>query len=220
MSEPIGFNRLLSLIAKFEADLALTEHDLGSLLFEILGSCGFSIRKGVTGDETQRHIGIDGDFEARFDGRNQRIAIEIKGSTRKQALESAVSHAVNIRGAGIYDRCMIVCRGSTAGVDVDYLSRRGVLGYVDLLGTRDLRSWLNKYVLPKPEEDNSCVTIIREAMRALASRLAHHPDELKIVEWRDLERILREIFKQIGFETGLTRSGKDGGFDLELKALS
>lgn len=37
------------------------------------------------------------------------------------------------------------------------------------------------------------------------------------VEWRDLERVLREVFEKMGFMTRLTRSGKDGGFDLELQ---
>ena len=53
-------------------------------------------------------------------------------------------------------------------------------------------------------------------MRELARRLALHPEELPTVEWRDLERILRETFEGIGFDTKLTRSTKDGGFDLEL----
>lgn len=45
-----------------------------------------------------------------------------------------------------------------------------------------------------------------------------HPDELATVEWRDLERLLREVFEGIGFHVILTRPSKDGGFDLELTA--
>jgi hypothetical protein len=37
------------------------------------------------------------------------------------------------------------------------------------------------------------------------------------VEWRDLERVLREVFEKLGFSTKLTRPSQDGGFDLCLQ---
>ena len=54
-------------------------------------------------------------------------------------------------------------------------------------------------------------------MRAIAIAVAENPVCLRDVEWRDLERVLREVFEGVGFETQLTRSGKDGGFDLRLQ---
>lgn len=58
--------------------------------------------------------------------------------------------------------------------------------------------------------------IIRTAMQQYAALLAEQPNELLQMEWRDLERVLREVFERLGFGTTLTRPGKDGGFDLEL----
>lgn len=58
--------------------------------------------------------------------------------------------------------------------------------------------------------------IVRTAMKAIAVLIAKYPKSLRKVEWRDLERIMREVFEKLGFETELTRSGKDGGFDLRL----
>lgn len=58
--------------------------------------------------------------------------------------------------------------------------------------------------------------IVRNAMRAIAIAVAENPACLRDVEWRDLERVLREVFEKLGFVTRLTRSGKDGGFDLQL----
>ena len=73
---------------------------------------------------------------------------------------------------------------------------------------------------PTAEEqvDLPVVAIVAEFSRALARRLALSPGELADVEWRDLERLLAEVCGALGFETILTRSGKDGGFDLELRA--
>ena len=60
--------------------------------------------------------------------------------------------------------------------------------------------------------------VVRAAMKAIASEIAKDPRCLRDVEWRDLERVMREVFEQLGFTTELTRSGKDGGFDLRLES--
>ncbi|MEU1968921.1 restriction endonuclease [Micromonospora sediminicola] len=63
---------------------------------------------------------------------------------------------------------------------------------------------------------NRVEIIVREAMCSLARQVALRPGELINIEWRDLERLMREVFEEIGFETQLTRPAKDGGFDLKL----
>lgn len=50
----------------------------------------------------------------------------------------------------------------------------------------------------------------------LARAIAQTPSALFEIEWRDLERVLREVFERIGFSTRITRPGKDGGYDLEV----
>lgn len=59
--------------------------------------------------------------------------------------------------------------------------------------------------------------IVRTAMKAIASAIALNPKCLRGVEWRYLERVMREVFERLGFATELTRSSKDGGFDLRLE---
>ena len=67
------------------------------------------------------------------------------------------------------------------------------------------------------EASSRLEVIVRTAMKAIASEIAKNPRCLRDVEWRDLERVMREVFEQLGFTTELTRSGKDGGFDLRLE---
>jgi hypothetical protein len=52
--------------------------------------------------------------------------------------------------------------------------------------------------------------------KSMLAWLAENPEQLDTVEWRDLERIMRETFEGLGFDTFLTRSTKDGSFDLQL----
>ena len=49
--------------------------------------------------------------------------------------------------------------------------------------------------------------------------IAEKPEALSKLAWRELEKALREAFEGIGFDTKLTRPGKDGGFDLELTTM-
>lgn len=70
---------------------------------------------------------------------------------------------------------------------------------------------------PVPPVRSKLELIVRVAMRAIAVAVAEDPSRLQDVEWRDLERMLREVFEKLGFVTTLTRPSKDGGFDLELK---
>lgn len=59
--------------------------------------------------------------------------------------------------------------------------------------------------------------ILRPAMQKIARTVAEDPSCLQHMEWRDVERMLREVFERLGFATELTRSTKDGGFDLRLE---
>ncbi len=58
--------------------------------------------------------------------------------------------------------------------------------------------------------------IIKTSMQAIAAEIAKNPNILCDIEWRDLERTLFEVFDGLGFETELTRSGKDGGYDIKI----
>lgn len=58
---------------------------------------------------------------------------------------------------------------------------------------------------------------LRSMLRALAQEIVRSPDYLMHVEWRDLERLLGEVLSGLGFDVLVTRPGRDGGFDLELR---
>lgn len=89
-------------------------------------------------------------------------------------------------------------------------------------GRITLKRYLNEARVPEthdvlPIAPSGLEIIIRTEMRGIAIAVAENPMCLLDVEWRDLERVLREVFEKMGFVTRLTRSGKDGGFDLELQ---
>jgi len=88
-------------------------------------------------------------------------------------------------------------------------------------GRPRLKRYLSEIERPEPVVEvaprSQLEFIVRSAMKSVAAAIARNPMCLKDVEWRDLERALREVFEGLGFNTQLTRSGKDGGFDLKLE---
>lgn len=71
---------------------------------------------------------------------------------------------------------------------------------------------------PEEEPVSPLATIVRQFSRVLALALARAPEALADMEWRDLERVLAEVCEGLGFQTTLTRSTKDGGFDVAVEA--
>lgn len=207
------WDRASALLERFERDERTCPADAEKLIAEVFRACGHEVTD--TGFAASGH-GVDMFLETKFDGEPQRISVEIKYS-RGPAREASIRQVLAFREHTHIQRAMIVSRsGFTAGA-LRLANENGV-GVIDLLSPDDLRNWLVKHA-PQSKPDRSAEIIVRGAMKALAKLIAEHPDQLATLEWRDLERVLREVFEGLGFDTKLTRSGKDGGFDLELAML-
>lgn len=194
-----------------------TERD--TALFNIFAHCGVAWQSGVKLNTGKRSVHADGDFQLTISGKTQRFLLEISNSTRPVIVNSTIKKVKWQQKLGQYDRALIVIPRDIP----DKIRRKienSLIGSIDLLGVSDLRSWLCKHIPALQENEapqhQTCAHIIRQAMRAVAERLAQAPDEIGTIEWRDLERVLREVFEGMGFDTTLTRSSKDDGFDLEL----
>ena len=75
-------------------------------------------------------------------------------------------------------------------------------------------------VQPAPLNAAEIQTLFAELSRRLAEAVAADPRALDHIEWRDVERMLAEVFTGLGFEVELTPSSKDGGKDLVLTITS
>jgi hypothetical protein len=205
--------RALSLLDRFETGALPAPADAERLIVEIFEACGQAVSE-------KRFIGlgerVDCFVRTTLNGRPQTIGVEVSATTRPAGVES-VDRAFQLKKSGHFDRAMVI---SQSGFSAQALLRADTigLGQIDLLGLINLRNWLLKQEQPK-EVDNAYERIMRSAMRDLARLIAERPEFLAKIEWRELEKVLRETFEGIGFDTKLTRPGKDGGFDLELTAV-
>lgn len=90
---------------------------------------------------------------------------------------------------------------------------------VELLGLDDLRTWISRIDSTEEDIDAEAAIIVQDLASRFASIIARNPRALDRIEWRDLERIIAEIFRGLGFDVELTPPAKDGGKDVVLQCL-
>lgn len=91
---------------------------------------------------------------------------------------------------------------------------------VELMDFGRIREWAKGKQDSDQSLDSTPVTSLRrETMRKYIALLARSPAELASVEWRELEHMMEEICRELGFNpVELTPPSKDGGRDLVLTA--
>lgn len=201
----------VSMLDRFEAEPPLLGGEADRLVLSVLRCCGYEVAESGFVENHER--GVDYYFIAPMDGHDQRVGVEVKSATWRIGLDT-VERALAIAEGGQFDRSWIIARGGFTPEAERLADSRGP-GRLDLLTPSDLRNWIAKQA-SDADVQHLDVAIIRRAMQDLACEIALRPEILYRQEWRDLERILREVFERMGFGTHLTRPGKDGGFDLEL----
>lgn len=88
-------------------------------------------------------------------------------------------------------------------------------GYGSVETCRMSRSQPNEYLGLNPIEQ-----IFRRATHEMIEQIAANPDLVYSLEWRDLERVIAQVFEEIGFSVRLTKASQDGGKDIVLYFLS
>lgn len=201
---------VLRLIETFEQDTSLTPQQAEQLVVRIFQGCGLEAEyRGGPGD-----LGVDVEFTTNEDHGNERFAVQVK-SHRTLIGASDVAAIAGFALAGSYDRWLFLSRTKFSKQAQDLAEKmRGVR--MELLTPEDLKHWLHRNAYRKTDGGCRLDLIVRTAMKEIAKEVAKHPEKLFKVLWLDLERLLLETFEGIGFKTELTRSTKDGGFDLRL----
>lgn len=202
---------VLKLIERFESDESVRGEDAEKLVLQIFVGCGLpAVHRGGPKDQ-----GVDVEFTTDDAHGGERFAVQVK-TNRAGRPVSASSIQYNIREAvgGSFDRWLFV---SNTGFTRQARQLAEIRNFkAELLSPPELRRWVDRFAYSKTPGGSRLDVIVRTAMKEVARHLAECPEILYRVEWRDLERLLREVFEGIGFGTELTRSGKDGGFDLRL----
>lgn len=120
--------------------------------------------------------------------------------------------------SGAIDRGMLVTNGQIV-LDPEIANDFPVeIGVLDWAGLRAAVGRVRETDAGPPSSSLSHVKqAVVEFNRRVAEAVAENPAELDDVEWRDLERMMADVFTAFGFAVELTPSTKDGGRDILLR---
>ncbi len=182
-------------------------------LLEADGYAGFLPRSYEDGIELIAGREVS-DFEAELS-----IAIAFEKS-EKQHLVSIPSidlllGACNREGV---DRAMLVTTSRFSDEVRDIVARDLPVTF-ELVDINALKAWAGRIGRSFDANEKAIVDAVRDFAKQLARLIAQNPNYLWNIEWRDMERLLAEIFKNLGFDVELTPSSKDGGKDIVLECV-
>jgi hypothetical protein len=78
-----------------------------------------------------------------------------------------------------------------------------------------LRNWIES--LEIKEAGSKVIDILKECTQHIIMAILNNPNLLMDLEWLDIERMVAELFRGIGFRVELTPATKDGGKDIILE---
>lgn len=88
---------------------------------------------------------------------------------------------------------------------------------VELLTLDDLKSWTSKIEIEGENGTQDYENIIKILSRTFIEKIAEDSNFLLKVEWRELEKMIAEVFEGLAFDVILTPPSKDGGKDIILE---
>jgi restriction system protein len=78
-----------------------------------------------------------------------------------------------------------------------------------------IRNWVSR--VAKSLDESEVSKILRSCTQKIIEIVLENPEAIDELEWRDVERLIAELFRGLGFDVQLTSSSKDGGKDVVLE---
>lgn len=202
-----------------ENQLHSTEMEVSKKLIKLLSKIGFDVHFS---DIHLRTRNPDFIAQKRIDGTAYKIAIELKASSNiNDAIRNGINTLTQVNSAKEYDKLLLLILNRNTIKINNALIRHFLIDNptnLEIINLEDLERWSktlsNELSL---KELNEVSYYVRQLSKKLIELVAKNPENLKNLEWRDLERTISELFEGIGFKTTLTPGSKDEGKDIILE---
>ena len=113
------------------------------------------------------------------------------------------------------DQTRVIVIGNTALPEPsNHVYRREFGPQLELWSFDDIRESFQTILLDQGDHDNKLVAILIDFLDKLALGIADAEIELRQVEWRDLERMIGHVLRELGYAVTVTNSSHDGGRDI------
>lgn len=189
-----------------------SEKKIGEILSLLLTEEGYEVNLNTTThDKAIDFIAVKNEMNSLA---STTIAIEYKHLNRIASVEH-VHKLLELSLLQKYQRLILLT--NTKFTDTARIALKQVDPIaIELMDINSLKIWASNIEIEKVSDKLEIDQIIKITSQCFAKRIARDPSELYKLEWRDLERMLAEVFDGIGFRVELTPGSKDGGKDIVL----
>ena len=188
----------------------VAENKLLPILQNLLGNDGYEVsHTGGAGDQGIDFLAVKG---------MEQIAIQQKHYSRKDR-SIGLSDLYQMLGSMIVqkiNRVMMISNTRFSSAAREFVSKTLPVQF-ELIDIDTLKAWGSRLGREETDLQQEAIRLITDLSRSLVLLVAKDPKVLDVVEWRELEKLLAEVFSGIGFNVTLTPSSKDGGKDLILE---
>jgi hypothetical protein len=185
-------------------------------LFEIISP--LFIEAGYKLDFYKESMSNEIDFIAYGVNNSREIGLKYQHNRINQVEERLVNH---LAMSGIFcnmDHMVLISNAEFSLSGIESANKSPIL--LELLDINSLKTWISRIEV----ENNIGKVEVEEIIKIVSKRfielIAKDPENLEKIEWRDLERIVAELFEGIGFFVKLTPPSKDGGKDIILNCTN
>ena len=214
----IDINDIKSLIDRFEAKQeeispVQAEREMAGILSGLFRGDGYEMsHTGGVGDR-----GVDYLAE---NAKGDRVMVQYKHYQKKRPI--GISEVQSVMGAAVlegFERAVLLANTQFSHAAQAILHRELPVEF-QLMNLDSLRSWVERIEHHSETEISPVARAVKMYCSTLARHIAKNPRILDEIEWRDMERVLAEVFDSFGFEVELTPSAKDGGKDIVLSCIA
>lgn len=213
-------NEALSALRQLEACDSTSSGAQAERLFvkviqPLLAEDGYRLQRQSASGDRGFDILVDRPPSADYEGQTLGVEFKRYPSNRPASFEGFASALVKAIANDV-DRVVVYSNGgftrrTHATVEHEFPLQ------VELLSADTIRARLNRVGVEEEKIALEVRQILQVVSREFATLIARDPRTLEELEWRDLERVVAEVFDGLGFSVELTRPANDLGKDVVLE---
>lgn len=217
-------NEILRLINELEdLDISPLAHSstesrsqslLSKVLFPLLGAEGYETQD--TGGASDYGVDFFATRSPDPEFGSEKLGITHKHFFYGQPDAELVERARLAAAYGRYNRMLLIANRPLTEVAKDIARREGPTTF-EVLDLNGLRAWVGRLDVEKDIDKLEIKQIFKAINTRFAKMIADNPRNLEELEWRDVERLVADLFDGLGFRVTLTPGSKDGGKDVILE---
>ncbi|TCC99537.1 restriction endonuclease [Pedobacter hiemivivus] len=184
------------------------EQDLYMILSTLFANDGYMLDLVMS----ERHSNVD--YLAMRRGSHELIGVEVKADARKA--EDGIQQLIRAAEDHNFEKAILISLSGFSPMSTLQARNQQPIN-IQLLDINGIKTWVSKIEIEQDINKLNIEQILKLSCQRFAEEIVKNPGELMSLEWRDIERLIAELFEGLSFKVTLTPSSNDGGKDIILE---